>query len=71
MFAVRDALQLAMDEEMAKDDKVILMGEEVAVYHGAYKVCRAPPDPRLKTLTLCAKKGFSGFTLFCGACAED
>jgi pyruvate dehydrogenase E1 component beta subunit len=40
MFAVRDALQLAMDEEMAKDDKVILMGEEVAVYHGAYKVTR-------------------------------
>ena len=55
MFAVRDALQLAMDEEMAKDDKVILMGEEVAVYHGAYKVCgaRPPPDPKP---SLCVQK---------------
>ena len=37
-MAVRDALQLAMDEEMTKDDSVILLGEEVAQYHGAYKV---------------------------------
>lgn len=29
---------MAMDEEMEKDDKVILLGEEVAQYHGAYKV---------------------------------
>ena len=28
----------AMDEEMEKDPTVILLGEEVAVYHGAYKV---------------------------------
>ena len=28
----------AMDEEMDKDASVMLMGEEVAVYHGAYKV---------------------------------
>jgi hypothetical protein len=27
-----------MDEEMEKDPKVMLMGEEVAAYHGAYKV---------------------------------
>lgn len=40
MVAVRDALQMAMDEEMEKDDKVIVLGEEVAVYHGAYKVTR-------------------------------
>ena len=29
MMAVRDALNAAMDEEMAKDDDVFLMGEEV------------------------------------------
>lgn len=40
MVAVRDALQMGMDEEMAKDEKVVLLGEEVAVYHGAYKVTR-------------------------------
>jgi len=37
---VRDALNMAMDEEMAKDDGVVLMGEEVAQYDGAYKVSR-------------------------------
>ena len=40
MVAVRDALQMAMDEEMEKDETVMLMGEEVARYHGAYKVSR-------------------------------
>lgn len=40
MVAVRDALQHAMDQEMAKDETVMVLGEEVAVYHGAYKVTR-------------------------------
>jgi pyruvate dehydrogenase E1 component beta subunit len=35
---VRDALNSALDEELARDDKVFLMGEEVAQYDGAYKV---------------------------------
>jgi pyruvate dehydrogenase E1 component beta subunit len=35
---VREALRDAMAEEMRKDDKVFLMGEEVAEYEGAYKV---------------------------------
>jgi pyruvate dehydrogenase E1 component beta subunit len=37
---VRDALRDAMAEEMRRDDKVFLMGEEVAEYQGAYKVSR-------------------------------
>ena len=37
-MAVRDALNLAMDEEMQRDERVFLMGEEVAEYDGAYKV---------------------------------
>jgi hypothetical protein len=36
---VREALRMAMDEEMERDERVFLMGEEVAVYQGAYKVC--------------------------------
>jgi len=40
MVAVRDALQMGMDQEMAKDSTIILLGEEVAQYHGAYKVSR-------------------------------
>ncbi len=34
----REALREAMNEEMRRDDKVFLMGEEVAQYNGAYKV---------------------------------
>lgn len=39
-LSYRDALNRAMDEEMARDDKVVIMGEEVAEYDGAYKVTR-------------------------------
>ena len=37
-ITVREALRDAMAEEMRKDDKVFLMGEEVAQYQGAYKI---------------------------------
>jgi len=36
----RDALKEAMDEEMARDESVFLMGEEVARYDGAYKASK-------------------------------
>lgn len=39
-LTVRDALNQAMDEEMEKDERVFLLGEEVAQYDGAYKVSR-------------------------------
>jgi pyruvate dehydrogenase E1 component beta subunit len=37
-IAFREALREAMNEEMRRDEKVFLMGEEVAEYNGAYKV---------------------------------
>lgn len=37
---VRDALNQAIDEEMERDDRVFVLGEEVAQYDGAYKVTR-------------------------------
>ena len=37
-ITVREALRDAMQEEMERDDKVFIMGEEVAEYQGAYKV---------------------------------
>lgn len=37
-IAFREALREAMCEEMRRDEKVFLMGEEVAEYDGAYKV---------------------------------
>jgi pyruvate dehydrogenase E1 component beta subunit len=38
IVSYREALNQAMDEEMQRDDRVFLMGEEVALYNGAYKV---------------------------------
>jgi len=37
-MTVCDALNSAMEEEMLRDEKVFVMGEEVAHYNGAYKV---------------------------------
>ncbi|MGH6887091.1 MAG: pyruvate dehydrogenase complex E1 component subunit beta, partial [Geminicoccales bacterium] len=42
--SVREALRDAMAEEMRRDDKVFLMGEEVAQYQGAYKVSQSLLD---------------------------
>merc|ERR1712156_1009660 len=39
-LTVRDALNSAIDEELERDDRVFVMGEEVAQYDGAYKVTR-------------------------------
>jgi len=39
-LTVREALNSAMDEEMARDSKVFLLGEEVAQYNGAYKISK-------------------------------
>lgn len=39
-LTVRDAINSAIDEEMARDDKVFVMGEEVGEYEGAYKITR-------------------------------
>jgi hypothetical protein len=38
-MTVREALNAAMEEEMLRDDNVFILGEEVAQYNGAYKVC--------------------------------
>ncbi len=40
IITYRDALNQALREEMERDDRVFLMGEEVAVYQGAYKVSK-------------------------------
>ena len=40
----REALREAMSEEMRKDNRVFLIGEEVAQYNGAYKVSKGMLD---------------------------
>mmetsp|Transcript_17056 Transcript_17056/g.46771 ORF Transcript_17056/g.46771 Transcript_17056/m.46771 type:complete len:357 (+) Transcript_17056:140-1210(+) len=39
-MTVREAINQGIDEEMAKDDKIFIIGEEVAQYQGAYKVTK-------------------------------
>jgi len=43
-IAYRDALNQAMEEELKRDDRVFVIGEEVAEYNGAYKVTRGLLD---------------------------
>jgi len=60
---VREALRDAMAEEMRRDDKVFLMGEEVAEYQGAYKVSQGLLDEfgaRRVVDTPITEHGFTG-----------
>ncbi|MDB6073648.1 MAG: pdhB [Verrucomicrobiaceae bacterium] len=40
LIEYRDAIREALDEELARDPMVVVMGEEVAQYNGAYKVTK-------------------------------
>ena len=40
VITYRDALNQALREELQRDDRVFLMGEEVGLYQGAYKVSK-------------------------------
>lgn len=48
-MTVRDALNIAMEEEMLKDENVFVIGEEVARYNGAYKVRTSNSKPPLSS----------------------
>lgn len=59
----RDALNQALREEMQRDPAVFLMGEEVGVYQGAYKVSRGLLEefgPQRVVDTPIAELGFAG-----------
>jgi pyruvate dehydrogenase E1 component beta subunit len=59
----REALREAMVEEMERDDRVFLMGEEVGHYQGAYKVSEGMLDkfgPKRVIDTPIAEAGFAG-----------
>jgi pyruvate dehydrogenase E1 component beta subunit len=59
----REALNQAMCNEMERDDRVFLMGEEVAEYNGAYKVSQGMLDkfgPRRVIDTPITELGFAG-----------
>jgi len=59
----REALRAAMTEEMERDENIMLMGEEVAQYNGAYKVSEGMLEkfgPRRILDTPISESGFSG-----------
>ena len=59
---LRQALREAMEEEMRRDATVFLMGEEVALYNGAYKVSQGMLDefgPKRIIDTPIAELGFA------------
>jgi pyruvate dehydrogenase E1 component beta subunit len=63
VMTYRDALTSALREELARDDRVFLMGEEVAQYNGAYKVSKGLLDefgPRRIVDTPITELGFAG-----------
>lgn len=63
---MRDALNMAMDEELARDGDVFLIGEEVAKYNGAYKVSRGLCDkygPDRIIDTPITEAGFAGLAV--------
>ncbi len=59
----RDALRDALDEELARDPNVVVMGEEVAQFNGAYKVTKGLLEkhgPKRVVDTPISEAGFIG-----------
>ncbi|KAK3115460.1 pyruvate dehydrogenase E1, beta subunit [Teratosphaeriaceae sp. CCFEE 6253] len=65
-MTVRDALNEAMAEEMEKNSKVFVMGEEVGQYNGAYKVTKGLLDRFGEKRVIdspITESGFAGLTV--------
>lgn len=63
LITYREAINQAIAEEMARDERVFLMGEEVAQFHGAYKVTQGLLDkfgPQRVIDTPISESGFTG-----------
>jgi pyruvate dehydrogenase E1 component beta subunit len=62
----REALREALSEEMRRDDRMFLMGEEVAQYNGAYKVSQGMLDefgPKRIIDSPISENGFAGLAV--------
>jgi pyruvate dehydrogenase E1 component beta subunit len=63
LIEMREAIRQALDEEMARDARVFIMGEEVAEYNGAYKVTKGMLEkwgPKRVIDTPISELGFAG-----------
>lgn len=62
----REALRQALNEEMERDERVFIIGEEVGEYNGAYKVTKGMLDrwgPRRVVDTPISENGFTGLAI--------
>ena len=65
-ITVREALQLAMKEETQRDERVFILGEEVAEYQGAYKITQGLLQefgPKRVIDTPISEHGFTGLAI--------
>ena len=68
-MTIRDAINSAMSEEIERDSKVFLIGEEVGQYNGAYKVSKGMYDrygPERIWDTPISEAGFTGIGVGAG-----
>ncbi len=66
LVEIREALRQAIDEEMTRDSRVFILGEEVAEYNGAYKVTKGLLDKwgsERVIDTPIAENGFAGLAI--------
>lgn len=66
LVEMREAIRQALDEEMQRDPKVFIIGEEVAEYNGAYKVTKgmlAKWGPERVVDTPISELGFAGLAI--------
>lgn len=65
-ITIREALNRALDEELTRDSNVFIIGEEVAYYHGAYKITKGLIDkhgPQRLWDTPISEAGFTGIAI--------
>jgi len=66
VMSYREALNQAMREEMRRDSRICLIGEEVAYYQGAFKVSKGFVEefgPQRVFDTPIAEAGFTGLAI--------
>jgi pyruvate dehydrogenase E1 component beta subunit len=66
LVEMREAVRQAIDEEMTRDERVFVMGEEVGEYNGAYKVTKGMLDkwgPKRIVDTPISELGFAGLCI--------
>lgn len=68
---IREAIRQALDEEMSRDARVYIIGEEVAQYNGAYKITKGLLDkwgPTRVLDTPISELGFTGMAIGSAMC---